>query len=536
LRFNRIGTAIAGIGMVTALALTGCASSDASTEGGAGSAVITTNGSEPQNPLIPTATNEVGGGKILDNIFAGLVYYEADGSPQNDLAESIETDDSQTYTITIKSGAAFTNGDPVTAQSFVDAWQYGALLSNGQLSSYFFESIEGFSYDEDSELTGLTVVDDTTFTVKLTQPESDFPLRLGYSAFFPLPEVAFDDMDAFGENPIGNGPYMLDGEGAWKHNVKIDLAVNPDYEGGREAQNDGLEIIFYASQEAAYADLQSGNLDVLDAMPDSALASFEDEFGDRAVNQPAAVFQSFTIPERLAHFEGEEGKLRRAAISMAINREEVTDVIFEGSRTPATDFTSPVIDGYSDSLEGANVLEFNPEEAVKMWAEADAISPWDGQFSIAYNSDGGHEAWVDAVSNQLKNTLGIDAIGAPYPTFAEVRTLVTERTIDTAFRTGWQADYPALANFLGPIYFTGAGSNDGDYSSEEFDSLYKEGLAQTDPEAGDELFQQAQTVLLTDLPVIPLWYSNVTGGYSENVENVEFGWNSVPIYSEITKG
>ena len=211
-------------------------------------------------------------------------------------------------------------------------------------------------------------------------------------------------------------------------------------------------------------------------------------------------------------------------------------MIFEGSRTPATDFTSPVIDGYSDSLEGAEVLEFNADEAVKLWAEADAISPWDGQFSIAYNSDGGHEGWVDAVSNQLKNTLGIDAIGAPYPTFAEIRTLVTERTIETAFRTGWQADYPALANFLGPIYFTGAGSNDGDYSSEEFDSLYKEGLAQTDAEAGNELFQQAQTVLLTDLPAIPLWYSNVTGGYSENVENVQFGWNSVPIYSEITKG
>ena len=101
------------------------------------------------------------------------------------------------------------------------------LLSNAQLSSYFFESIEGFSYDEDSELTGLSVVDDTTFTVKLNQPESDFPLRLGYSAFFPLPASAFDDIDAFGENPVGNGPYMLDGEGAWKHNEQISLVAEP---------------------------------------------------------------------------------------------------------------------------------------------------------------------------------------------------------------------------------------------------------------------------------------------------------------------
>ena len=60
--------------------------------------------------------------------------------------------------------------------------------SNEQLSSYFFEDIEGFSYDEDTELTGLKVVDDNTFTVKLTSALADFPLRLGYSAFFPLPE------------------------------------------------------------------------------------------------------------------------------------------------------------------------------------------------------------------------------------------------------------------------------------------------------------------------------------------------------------
>ncbi|HEU0182843.1 MAG TPA: ABC transporter substrate-binding protein, partial [Agromyces mariniharenae] len=263
MKIKRIGVAAIALAAAGALVLTGCTSgSPESTEGASSSAVITTNGNEPQNPLVPTNTNEVGGGKILDSIFAGLVYYDAEGAPHNDVAESIETEDAQTYTIKLKADQKFSNGEPVTASSFVDAWNYGALLSNEQLSSYFFESIEGFSYDEDSELTGLEVVDDTTFTVKLKQPESDFPLRLGYSAFFPLPESAFEDMAAFGENPVGNGPYMLDGEGAWKHNEKIDLVVNPDYDGPRVAQNGGLSIIFYATQEAAYADLQGGNLDV----------------------------------------------------------------------------------------------------------------------------------------------------------------------------------------------------------------------------------------------------------------------------------
>ncbi|NQX29371.1 ABC transporter substrate-binding protein [Microbacteriaceae bacterium VKM Ac-2854] len=536
-KIRRIGIGAVALVAASALALAGCSSGGSSdnSSGGASTAVITTNGSEPQNPLIPTNTNEVGGGKILDEIFAGLVYYDATGAPVNDVAESIESDDAQNYTIKIKSGLKFTNGEDVTSSSFVDAWNYGALLSNAQLSSYFFEDIEGFSYDEDSELTGLKVVDDTTFTVALTAPKSDFPLRLGYSAYMPLPASAFDDMDAFGQNPIGNGPYMLDGDGAWQHDVKIDLAVNPDYTGPRQPKNGGLSIVFYATQDASYADLLAGNVDVIDQIPDSAYGTFESDLGDRAVNQPAAVFQSFTIPARLPHFSGEEGQLRRQALSMAINREEITKVIFEGTRTPASDFTSPVIDGWSDSLTGADVLAYNPDEAKKLWAQADAISPWDGTFQIAYNADGGHQGWVDAVSNSIKNTLGIDASGAAYPTFAEARTLITDRTIQTAFRTGWQADYPGLYNFLGPLYATNAGSNDGDYSSADFDNLLDEGSANPDLDAANKTYQQAQEVLLKDLPAIPLWYSNVTGGYGESVSNVEFGWNSVPLYYEITK-
>jgi len=535
LKIRSLGVTAVAVAVASALALSGCAGDTAPAESTNSTAIITANGSEPQNPLIPTNTNEVGGGKILDAIFAGLVYYDVDGKPINDAAESIETDDATTFTIKIKPDLTFTNGDPVDSESFVKAWNYGALASNAQLSSYFFEDIEGFSYDEDTELTGLKIVDETTFTVTLNKAASDFPLRLGYSAFFPLPASAWDDIDAYGQNPIGNGPYKLDGEGAWKHNEKIDLVKNEDYTGGREAQNGGLSIVFYLDQTAAYSDLLANNLDVLDAIPDSAYSTFESDLGDRAINQASAVFQSFTIPERLEHFSGEEGQLRRQAISMAINREEITQVIFEGTRTPATDFTSPVIDGHSDSLKGAEVLEFNEKEAKKLWAEADAISPWSGTFSIAYNADGGHQGWVDAVSNNLKNVLGIDAAGAPYPTFKEIRTLVTDRSITTAFRTGWQADYPGLYNFLGPLYATNAGSNDGDYSNAEFDELLSSGSSESDIDAANADFQAAQEILLKDLPATPLWYANVTGGYGESVSNVQFGWNSVPLYYEITK-
>jgi oligopeptide transport system substrate-binding protein len=538
LKIKRIGVAAIALAAAGALTLSGCTSGspESTGEAGASSAIVTVNNTEPQNPLIPTNTNEVGGGLVIQNLFAGLVYYDAEGAVHNDVAESIETDDAQTYTIKIRDGLTFTNGDPVNAESFVTAWNYGAALDNEQLSSYFFESIEGFSYDENvEELSGLEIVDDLTFTVKLQQPESDFPLRLGYTAYFPLPESAWDDIEAFGENPMGNGPYMFDGEGAWQHNERITLVKNEDYDGPREAQNGGVDMILYASTDAAYADLQGGNLDVIQEIPDSALQTFETEFEGRSVNQPGAANATITIPDRLPHFGGDEGKLRRAAISHAIDREEITDVIFNGTRTPAKDFTSPVIDGYSEDIPGSEVLEFDVDMAKDLWAQADAISPWEGSFQLAYNADSPNQGWVDAIANQLKNNLGIEAAGAPVPTFAEFRTSITERQIQTPFRTGWQFDYPSMFNGLGPIYGTDAGSNDGDYSNAEFDKLLDEGSAATEVEAGIEKFQQAQEILFEDLPAIPLWYTNAMGAWGEQVDNVEFGWDTWPILHQVTK-
>ncbi|WP_075891978.1 peptide ABC transporter substrate-binding protein [Actinomyces provencensis] len=508
----------------------GAASGDAA---GTSTGIVTINGSEPQNPLIPTNTNEVGGGKIIDLLFAGLVYYGADGATHNEVAESIESDDNITWTIKLKSGQKFTDGTDVKASNFVDAWKAGA--KNADLSAYFFAPIEGADDEGSGDLSGLTVVDDTTFTVKLKQAESDFPSRLGYSAFYPLPDSTLADPEAGGETPVGNGPYKLASDSAWEHNVKISLVPNEGYTGDRQAQNGGVDVVFYAELDAAYQDLLSGVLDVLDQLPDSAIATYEQDLGDRAVNQPAAIFQSFTIPQDLEHFSGDEGALRREALSYAINREEITEKVFSGTRTPAKDFTSPVIDGYNDAIPGNEVLTFDADKAKELWAQADAISPWSGTFTIGYNSDGPHKAWVDAVSNQIKNTLGIDAEGNPYPDFKSLRTDVTGRTITGAFRSGWQADYPSKFNFLAPLYGTGAGSNDGDYSSAEFDDLMTQASAATSADEANTLLDQAQEVLFKDLPAIPLWYQNVSGGWSQNVENVEFGWNSVPLAYEITK-
>ena len=542
MRYSRTSKAL-GLAAVLAMSLTACGGSTGGGNNATGNTtkVITANSTEPAQGLLPANTNEVGGGRVMDLIFSGLVSYNAKGAIQNELADSITTTDAQNYTIKIKSGETFSDGTPITAKNFVDAWNFGAAAKNAQLNSYFFESIKG--YDKVSAegstadtMEGLKVVDDNTFTVELNQPESDFKLRLGYTAFYPLPESAFKDPKAFGQNPIGNGPYKLAADG-WKHNVSISLIPNDKYNGPDKAKNGGVTFKMYNNPDSAYTDVQSNTLDVLDQVPPSNLPNFKTDFEGRYVNQPYAGNATMTIPSYLPEFQGEAGQLRRQAISMSIDRQQIIDKIFYGNKKIAADFTSPVLDGYNANLAGSDVLKFNPTKAKELWAQADKISPWPAGkvLTITSNIDGaGNKEYITAMANQISTNLGITAQLNPIATFKEMRNLVNTKKLTGPSRAGWQADYPSLYNFLGPLYATGAGSNDGNYSSAAFDAKLKEGLAAKSVEDGNKIFNEAQGILLKDLPVIPLWYQAVQGVWSENVNGVQFGWNGVPLYYEIT--
>ena len=517
-----------------ALALTACAGGGSTTSSGSADKVVTVNGSEPQNPLLPGLTNENGGGKILSVLFSQLVRYDTDGKAVLDVAESIEPNaDASEWTIKLHNDRKFSDGTPVKAENFTRAWNL--VTSQSQKQASFFASFDGTNEEGVGELTGVQVVDDYTFTIKLKNPAYDLITRLGYSAYAPLPDSTLDDPEKGGQVPVGNGPYKLASDDAWEHNVKITLVPNENYVGDEKPQNDGVTFVFYNSMDAAYNDLKAGNLDVMDAMPSAAIGSYQDTFAGRSVNQPYAGIMTLTIPQYLDHFQGEEGQLRRQAISMAINRDEITDQIYSKTRTPAKDFTAPTLEGYSENLAGNEVLSYNPDKAKELWAQADAIAPWDGTFEIAYNSDGGHKEWVEATANSIKNTLGISAEGKPVVDFKTLLAQEDDKTIGAAFRSGWQADYPSIYNFLQPLYVTKAASNKGEYSNPEFDALITQAGSAATPEDGIAIMQQAEEILLKDLPVIPLWYYNANGAWSEKVDNVNFDWRGQPLVYEITK-
>ena len=262
---------------VLGLTLTACSSgstgSNGGSSGGASDNIVTVNGSEPQNPLIPANTNETGGGRIVSSIFSSPAYYAADGSTQLDAAESITPNSDNTeWTIKLRADGKFSDGTPVLAKNFVEAWKMATKQNLG--SAGFFADVIGTDDDGSGDMEGgLEILDDYTFVVKLKGPESDFMKRLGYTAYSPLPDSTLADPKNGGEHPVGNGPYMPNGENAWQHSKQIDLAVNPNYSGPRTAKNGGLRIVFYQSLDAAYADLSSNDLDVLDAVPNSVFSS-----------------------------------------------------------------------------------------------------------------------------------------------------------------------------------------------------------------------------------------------------------------------
>ncbi|CAN7432010.1 ABC transporter substrate-binding protein [Arthrobacter sp. Leaf337] len=560
MRFSRTSKAL-GMVAIAALALTGCGAGGGSTNGGSSQAagdpnkVITAYSNEPQKPLMPADTGEVYGGRVVELLFEGLRSYDPSGKSVDALAESIESPDGQNYTIKVKSGSKFTNGEEVTAKSFVDAWNFAALSTNAQSNSSFFESIEGYDAvsatktekgadgkDTDvpaptaQTLSGLALKDDSTITVKLTQPEADWPLRLGYSAFMPLPADAIKDPKKFGENPVGNGPYKMAKEGAWQHDSQIELVKNADYQGARAAKNGGVTFKFYTDPAPAYTDIQGNNLDVTDVLPTDALKTYATDFPENHLNKPYAGNSTLNIPGYLPEFQGEAGKLRRQALSMAINREEITKVIFSGTRIPAKDFTSPAVDGYNENVAGSEVLKFDAAKAKDLWTKADAISPWpaDKTLQLAYNTDGGNKEWIDAVANNFKNNLGIKAEGQPFAKFAEILKLRTAKDLPGLTRAGWQADYPSLYNFLGPLLKTGASANYEGYTNPEFDKLLTEGLGAKSTDDANKKFTEAQEILFEELPNLPLWYSARQAVWSQNVSNVDAGWNGVLQYWAIT--
>ena len=519
---------VAAAAAAIALLATGC-SGGSSDDSKSDSNAVVIGIVEPKH-LIPSNTTESSGSQVLSSLFYPLVNFNAKNEPALVAAAAITPSaGNKVWTIKLKPGFTFSNGEPVVADNYIDAWNYGAYGPNGQGASYFFSRIAGYadlqSKDPDDDgpekapepkaktMTGLKKVDDTTFTVTLSAPFAGWKSVIAYTAFYPLPKAAFSApgviAPGFEDAIIGNGPFKL--KGKWEHDSQIQVEKVADFKGTVPKIN-AITWKIYQDQQAEYADLVAGNVDVQTTIPIESLASASGDLGDRFQKSPNSSFAFVGFPTFQKEFSKPEV---RRALSMAINRQEMTDQIFLGSQTPATAFVSPVVVGYRANSCGENCT-YNPTKAKALYTAAGGPS----DIKISYNADGGHKPWVDAMCNQIKASLGINCTGVGEPKFADLLTKVEKKQPVGLIRLGWLMDYPLMENYLGPLYGTGGSSNYYGYSNPAFDSLVKQGSEASTNAAAIKKWQAAEDILVQDMPVIPLRFGQNVFGYSKRVTNV----------------
>ncbi|MCW2700180.1 MAG: transporter substrate-binding protein, partial [Blastococcus sp.] len=448
----------AGAGLAGVVLLSAC--SGAATEQANAQQPVSLAIGEPVTSLVPGNTTEEYGAQILESLWTGLVQYGPDGEVEyTGVAQSIDSEDSVTWTVRLHDDWTFHDGTPVSAESFVDAWNYTAYSPNAQSGSYFFANVAGYGdlqapVDENgepagdpaaTEMTGLQVVDDATFTVTLSAPFAQFPVTLGYNPFFPLPQSFYDDPEAFGRAPIGNGAFRADGE--FRPEEGLTVRAYDEYAGDDVPSVEAVEFRVYTDTDTAYTDALAGNLDVVPRIPADASGTAREDFAGRYVETPASGFTFLGLPlyeERYA-----DPRVRQA-FSMAIDRPVIAKEIFSGTRQAADSVVPPVVEGHRDGACEYCELDVNRANALLDEAGFDRSQP----IELWFNAGGGNDAWVEAVGNQLRTNLGVDYVLHGDLAPPEYGPLLFSKGMTGPFRMGWSMDYPSPQNFLEPLYST----------------------------------------------------------------------------------
>jgi peptide/nickel transport system substrate-binding protein/oligopeptide transport system substrate-binding protein len=532
--------AVAAVGLTaTAAACTGD-ESDVGGEGG-GDAIINMQIGEVRS-LVPGGSGESEGFRIIKNVYDGLVYYNREtGEPENLAAEEITSPDNQTWTIKIKEGLTFHNGEPVNADAFIRSWDRTAYAPNVLPLNYFFGTFEGWAemnpdpLPEDqwadpeipefpevatTHLSGVTAVDDLTIEVKLTAPFIGFPTMLGYEAFYPIAEECLNDLEACEAKPIGNGPFMFEepydienggSAVAWK-----------DYKGDKPAQIDGVKWTVYLAGDDCWADFLTGDIDVCrPAAADYESAMNDPELSERHIQQddPSILMLSFPLYDP----KYQDVNLRRA-ISMAIDREGVANVVGPERFYPLDSYVPASILGGGQHACG-EYCTYDPEAAKTLLQEAGGW-PEGEKLKIWVNDANDNLDIFQAIGNSIADSLGIEYELVPmeWTEFLDDRE---NHRLDGPFRYGWSPDYNLNENYLEPVFGGGVDTNDHGYANAEYDAKIAEAGAAASLDEAVQIYAEAEAILAEDMPAVPVFGEKFNYFYTERLDNVYVH----PIYS-----
>lgn len=466
-------------------------------------------------------------------VWSSLTWADDAGDLTMLAAESVESDDATTWTITLKDGWTFHDGTRVTAQDYVDSWNavaYGpnAFENTGQLANVvgYADLNPAEGEPTTTEMSGLTVVDDLTFTVELTGPDGQFPLQLsqGQTAMYPMPATAADDFDAYNRHPVGNGPFALTDD--YVENEPLVVERYADYQGPAPSV-DRISFVPYADTTTAYTDVQAGNLDVV-GVPASRLQQAPADFGDRLYSFEAPGISYLGLPlwdERYSDVRV------RQAISMAIDRETIDEVIYGGTFTPATALTPAVEAGTPEGICG-DLCEYDPDAAKALLDEAGGF---DGTIDIYYPGGIGLDELYTAIANQLRQNLGVESVATPSTDWAEFYETRLNGDVDGPFFSRWGALYPSQQNTLRAFYVDGGGcANCIPYYEPEVAELIATADAQVDAADAADAYAAVQERIMEDFPAPPLFFETYSYVTSERVADLPTSAVGNPTYAAVT--
>lgn len=450
-------------------------------------------------------------------VFAPLTFLESNGDLNYVQAESVTSNDNITWTVMLRDGWTFHDGTPVTAQSYVDSWNAVAYGPNAFENSGQVANIVGYTdlnppegEPVTKEMSGLAVVDDLTFTVELIGPDSQFPLQLSQAqtAMYPMPESAFEDLDAYNRHPIGNGPFEMADD--YVENETIVVTAFEDYAGDAPT-TEQISFVPYTDDATAYTDVQAGNLDVA-SVPANRLPQASKDFGDAFYSFEAPGISYLGLP--LWDERYQDVRVRQA-ISMAIDRETINKVIYGGANTPATAFTPAIEPGTPEGICG-KFCEYDPDAAAALLEEAGGFQ---GSMEIYFPGGGGLDEFYNAIANNLRQNLGVDASAVPSADWAEFSDNRTAGNIDGPFFSRWGALYPSQQATLRPFFVENGGCAN---CIPWYDPEVKAAIDTADAEAtaDGKAYAAVQELILAGFPAPPLFFETYSYVVSDRVSEL----------------
>ena len=536
--FSMFNKTISFLMLMLFITLTGCGSGESNISLGNRTGILYWgNGTEPAS-LDPHIATGVPEHHIMSSVMEGLVLKDRKSlEPRPGVAESWTiSDDGRIYTFKLRDDARWSNGDPHIANDYVWSWWRALQPALGNQYAYMLFPIKNAKryYDRETEDfgdVGVKALDQRTLQVTLTNPTPYFLQLLDHYSLFPVHQATiekFGNADQRGTrwsyegNLVSNGPFKLD---EWKINRHITVTRNLHY---WDNDNVALNGIVFKPVENTVTEermFRAGQLHVTSNVPADKISTYRKSNSTELKIAPYLGTYFYRLNIKTPQLQ--DRRVRRA-LGMAIDREKLVENITKGGQIPAYTMTPPGTMGYYPT----STLAFDPEGAKNLLSEA-GYPNGEGfpAIEILYNTNEGHRKIAVALQEMWKDYLNIDIklLNQEWKVY-----LATESAGDYQIsRGGWIGDYVDPNNFL-DMFLCGGGNNRTGWCNEEYDRLILEvAPSQSSHEERLAVFQQAETMLLDDMPIIPVYTYTSVKLVDSSVENLDGNILNQAMYKDI---